>query len=74
MNKDIADLYNKKQSENKVVPETNVYLTEIEPLNKTTLWVYYLDAPNKDESAKDVLEKFQNDVNGYMKDKGVEGF
>lgn len=74
MNKDITDLYNKKQSENKVVPETNVYLTEIEPLNKTTLWVYYLDAPNKDESAKDVLEKFQNDVNGYMKDKGVEGF
>ncbi len=74
MNDDVVALYNEYSAEGKIVGEMNNYLNDIQPLYKTTLWVYYLDAPSKGITGEELLATFQKDVNEYMKEKQVEGF
>ncbi|QUI21991.1 carbohydrate ABC transporter substrate-binding protein [Vallitalea pronyensis] len=58
----------------KTVPEMNQLLTPIQPLYRSTLWVYYLDAPGKGMNGAELLEKFQADVEKLMKEKQAPGF
>ena len=74
MNEEVLSLYEKYSSEGKIVGEMNNYLNDIQPLYKTTLWVYYLDAPAKGMTGEELLTQFQKDVNAYMKEKQAPGF
>lgn len=74
MNQEVLDLYNKYVDEGKIVGEMNNYLVDLQPLYKTTLWVYYLDAPGKGLTGEELLKNFQKDVNAYMKEKQAPGF
>lgn len=59
----------------KVQPEFNYYVTSLDPLFESSLYIYYLDAPAKGNmDGKAILEKFQGDFEQYMKDQGAEGF
>ena len=48
---------------------------KLQPLFGNTIWVYYLEAPSKgDMDGKAILDRFQEDVDKFMTEKGAEGW
>lgn len=75
MNEDVLKLYNDYTKQDKLVGEMNIFLNDIQPLYNSTLWVYYLEAPSKGEmDGNGLLDRFQEDVNKFMKEKQAPGF
>ena len=75
MNPDIPKIYNEYMDEGRVVAQMNQYLDTLQPLFGNTIWVYYLEAPSKGNmDGKAVLDRFQEDVNKFMTEKGAEGW
>ena len=53
----------------------NQYIDTLQPLFGNTLWVYFLEAPSKGNmDGAAVMERFQEDVDKFMKEKGAEGW
>ena len=75
MNPDIPKIYNEYMSEGRVVAQMNQYIDTLQPLFGNTLWVYFLEAPSKGNmDGAAVMERFQGDVDKFMKEKGAEGW
>ena len=75
MNPDIPKIYNEYMSEGRVVAQMNQYIDTLQPLFGNTLWVYFLEAPSKGHmDGAAVMERFQGDVDKFMKEKGAEGW
>lgn len=75
MNEDVLKLYNEYSESGRLINEMNTFLNDLQPLFGSTLWVYYLEAPSKGEmDGQGLLERFQEDVNKYMKEKQAPGF
>ncbi|MFV0466148.1 MAG: ABC transporter substrate-binding protein [Lachnospiraceae bacterium] len=75
INEEVLDLYNEYQDTGKLIGEMNAYLNDLQPLFSSSLWVYYLEAPSKGNmDAEALLERFQEDINKYMKEKQAPGF
>ena len=75
MNPDIPKIYNEYMEEGRVVAQMNQYLDTLQPLFGNTIWVYYLEAPSKGNmDGKAVLDRFQEDVDKFMTEKGAEGW
>ena len=55
---------------NKVIPEFNASVMDLNSLFESSLYVYYVDAPAKGNmDGKGVMEKFQKEFEQYMKDR-----
>lgn len=75
MNPDIPKIYNEYMSQGRVVAQMNQYIDTLQPLFGNTLWVYFLEAPSKGNmDGAAVMERFQEDVDKFMKEKGAEGW
>ena len=75
MNPDIPKIYNEYMEDGRVVAQMNQYLDTLQPLFGNTIWVYYLEAPSKGNmDGKAVLDRFQEDVDKFMTEKGAEGW
>ena len=75
MNPDIPKIYNEYMESGRVVAQMNQYIDTLQPLFGNTLWVYFLEAPSKGNmDGKAVLDRFQQDVNKFMTEKGAEGW
>lgn len=58
----------------RVIPEWNYYVMDLNTLFESTLYIYYSDAPiREDMDGADILKKFQNDFEQYRKDQGNSG-
>ena len=75
MNPDIPKIYNEYMKDGRVVAQMNQYIDTLQPLFGNTIWVYYLEAPSKGNmDGKDILDRFQKDVDKFMTEKGAEGW
>ena len=75
MNPDIPKIYNEYMEDGRVVAQMNQYIDTLQPLFGNTIWVYYLEAPSKGNmDGKDILDRFQKDVDKFMTEKGAEGW
>lgn len=75
MNPAIMQIYNDYFDKGKVVAQMNQYLDTLQPLFGNTLWVYFLEAPSKGNmDGKAVMERFQKDVDKFMKEKQAPGW
>ena len=75
MNEEVLKLYQEYLDSGKLVEEMNPILNDLQPLFSSTLWVYYLEAPSKGKmDGQALLERFQGDVDKYMKEKQAPGF
>lgn len=75
MNPVIPQTYNEYMESGRVVAQMNQYIDTLQPLFGNTLWVYFLEAPSKGNmDGKDVLDRFQQDVEKFMTEKGAEGW
>lgn len=75
MNPDITRIYNEYMEDGRVVAQMNQYIDTLQPLFGNTLWVYFLEAPSKGNmDGAAVPDRFQEDVDKFMKEKGAEGW
>ena len=75
MNPDIPKIYNEYMEDGRVVAQMNQYIDTLQPLFGNTIWVYYLEDPYKGNmDGKDILDRFQKDVDKFMTEKGAEGW
>ncbi len=63
---EILQLYNKYKDSGNMVMEMNNALTIIRPILANTLWIYYQEAPEKGWSGRELLERFQKDVDIFL--------
>lgn len=68
------DYYNKYVKSGKCVTEMNTYMTDVQSLQSGTLWTYYQQAAQGKMTGAQLLEKFQGDIEKYMKEQKREGF
>ncbi len=70
----LAEIKEKYIEKDKVIPEWNYYVMDLNALFESTLYIYYTDAPTRENmDGADILEKFQNDFEQYRKDQGNSG-
>ncbi len=69
-----VDIYNKYIPTGKFVGEMNSNWTTIQPLFKSTLWVYYQEAAQGKYDGTELLRKFQLDINKLLKSRNTPGF
>lgn len=67
-------LYEKYVGEDKLVSELYTYIPELSPIHGTSLWLYLADAPGKGMTGMEVLQKWQDDINVFMKEQQAPGF
>ncbi len=74
--KDYAqNVYNDYVLKGKMVNEMNLFLNPLSSLNGSTLWVYYQEAPVTGEmNGYQLLERFQKDVDKFMKEQKAPGW
>ena len=68
------DFYNKCMESGKTVVEMNTHWNTIQALQSGTLWIYYQEAAQGKMDGAEVLERFQADVDKYMKELQAPGF
>ena len=68
------DFYNKYIEEGKTVVEMNTHWNTIQALQSSTLWIYYQEAAQGKMGGEELLERFQVDVDKYMKELQAPGF
>lgn len=75
LNTAIPEIYKEYFDKGKVVAQMNQYIDKLQPLFGNTLWVYFLEAPSKGNmDGKAVMDRFQADVDYFMKEKKAEGW
>jgi raffinose/stachyose/melibiose transport system substrate-binding protein len=67
-------LYNEYVPSGKYVAEMNSHWTAIQPLFKSTLWIYYQEAAQGKYDGATLLSKFQLDINKLLKSRNTPGF
>lgn len=71
MQEDVKELYETHLNDGRLVGEMNLHWGKIEPLFQDGLWTYYLEALTKGNmDGKMVLDKFQEDIDKYLKESG----
>ncbi len=63
---EVLKVYNEYLERNAMVMEVNNALVKLQPLYKSTLWIYYQELPTNGWSSKELLERFQKDVDIYL--------
>lgn len=74
MNSEAEALYEEYQKRGATVNEMNNHWSTVKSLNKSTLLVYYQEAAQGKMTGAQLLERFQKDVDNYMKEKQAPGF
>lgn len=75
LQEDIVQLFESHVADKKLVSEMNLHWNRIDPLIGAYLWNYYGEALAKHNmNGKEILDKFQEDINKYMKENKVDGF
>ncbi len=70
----LTEIREKYIESDRVIPEWNYYVMDLSTLFESTLYIYYTDAPTRDNmDGADILEKFQSDFEQYRKDQGNSG-
>jgi raffinose/stachyose/melibiose transport system substrate-binding protein len=69
-----VDFYNEYVPTGRYVAEMNSHWTAIQPLFKSTLWVYYQEVAQGKYDGAELLTKFQADVNKLLKSRNTPGF
>lgn len=70
----LTEINEKYIEKNRVIPEWNYYVMDLNALFESTLYIYYTEAPTRDNmDGADILEKFQKDFEQYRKDQGNSG-
>lgn len=68
-------LYDSYKERNATLIDMNTYWTELNPILSDYLWTYYNEALVKnDMNGKQLLDKFQKDVDKFEKEAGKAGF
>ncbi len=67
-------LYEEYVLAEKYVREMNNHLSDLSSLNSNGLWIYYQQVGMGELDGTQVLEKYQADIETYMKGKGAPGF
>ena len=68
------DFYNECMESGKSVVEMNTHWNTIQALQSGTLWIYYQEAAQGKKNGTELLERFQADVEKYMKELQAPGF
>ena len=68
------DFYNECMESGKSVVEMNTHWNTIQALQSGTLWIYYQEAAQGKMNGTELLERFQADVEKYMKELQAPGF
>lgn len=74
INPDAKALYQEYQSKNALVNEMNNHWSPIKALQSGTLWVYYQEAAQGKMTGAELLERFQKDIDSFMKEQNAPGF
>jgi raffinose/stachyose/melibiose transport system substrate-binding protein len=67
-------IYDEYVPSGKFVAEMNSHWTPIQPLFKSTLWVYYQEVAQGKYDGTELLKKFQLDINKLLKSRNTPGF
>ena len=70
----IYNFYTEKLEAGKLVSEMNIHFIPVESLESGTLWTYYQEAAQGKMTGAEVLERFQVDIEKYMKEQKAPGF
>ncbi len=65
LNSDVEQLYNDYVLSGKTVNEYMLYLEPYYALNSDKAWIYYIEAPEKGETAEEIMRKLQEDIDQY---------